>query len=206
MPGVKQYDRIDLLDRAIELFRRQGYTATSTADLVEELGVNRKSMYAEFGSKQELFEAALERYDEHHLSGVLAPLEAPDAGADAIREAFAGYAAASEGWARGRGCLLCNTAVERAAIDPGARRHVDAYLERLTRAFRHALGNARRRGELDPDVDLDEHASFFAMALVGVAALIRAEAPPELVRAACRVTTSVLGTQHATPEPAAQPQ
>jgi len=190
--GVKRYDRVELLDRAVELFRRQGFTATSTTDLAEGLGVNRKSMYAEFGSKQGLFEAALARYSDHHLSGVLAPIEAPDAGADAIREAFAGYAAASEGWARGRGCLLCNTAVERAALDPGARRHVDAYMERLTRGFRHALGNARRSADLDPDADLDELASFFTMALIGVAAIIRAEAPTELVQAACRVATNVL--------------
>jgi len=192
---VKQYDRIELLDRAIELFRRQGYTATSTAELVHELGVNRKSMYAEFGSKQGLFEAALDRYDDHHLSGVLAPLEAPGAGADAIRGAFAGYAAASEGWASGRGCLLCNTAVERAALDPGARRHVDAYLARLGQAFRHALENARNAGDLDPTVDVEELASFFTMSLIGVAAIIRAEAPPALVQAACRVATSVLDCQ-----------
>jgi TetR/AcrR family transcriptional repressor of nem operon len=198
MAGVKQYDRIDLLDRAIELFRRNGYTATSTADLVEGLGVNRKSMYAEFGSKQGLFEAALERYDEHHLSGVLAPVEAPGAGADAIRKAFAGYAAASEGWARGRGCLLCNTAVERAALDPGARRHVDAYLARLNRAFRHALGNASRAGELNTAVDLEELAAFFTMSLIGVAAIIRAGAPPALVQSACRVATGVLDCQVAT--------
>ena len=192
MAGSKHYDRIDLLDRAIELFRRDGYTATSTAVLVEELGVNRKSMYAEFGSKQELFEAALERYDEHHLSAVLAPLEAPDAGVDAIREAFAGYASASEGWARGRGCLLCNTAVERAALDPAARRHVDAYLARLARAFRNALENARRTGDVDPAVDLEELAAFFTMSLIGVAAIIRAEAAPALVHAASRVVTGVL--------------
>ncbi len=192
MDGVKQYDRIDLLDRAIELFRRNGYTATTTAELVAELGVNRKSMYAEFGSKQGLFEAALERYDAHHLSGVLAPLEAPDAGADAIREAFAGYATASEGWVRGRGCLLCNTAVERAALDPGARRHVDAYLTRLNRAFRHALDNAQRAGDLNPSIERDELASFFTMSLIGVAAIIRAEAAPALVHAACRVATRVL--------------
>lgn len=108
------------------------------------------------------------------------------------REASEGYADASEGWARGRGCLLCNTAVERAALDPGARLHVDAYLERLTRVFRHALGNARQRDELDPEVDLDELASLFTMALIGVAAMIRAEAAPALVQAACGVTTSVL--------------
>jgi TetR/AcrR family transcriptional repressor of nem operon len=189
---VKNYDRIDLLDRAIELFRRDGFTATSTADLVQELGINRKSMYAEFGSKQSLFEASLDRYDQHHLSRVLAPLEAPDAGADAIRETFAGYAAASGGWARGRGCLLCNTAVERAALDPGVRRHVDAYFERLTLAFRHALDNAHRAGDLNPAVDLDELSAFFTMSLIGVAAMIRAEASPALVQAACTVATGVL--------------
>ena len=143
MGRAKQYERDVLLDRAVELFRRQGFNGTSTAELVAELGVNRKSMYAEFGSKQELFEAVLERYSRKHLSIVLAPIEAPDASVDAIREAFTGYASASEGWFRGRGCLLCNTAVERGPLDPGSARYVAAYLERLTRAFRRALENGQ---------------------------------------------------------------
>lgn len=192
MSGAKQYDRVELLDRAVELFRRQGYTGTSTADLVAELSVNRKSMYVEFGSKQGLFEAALERYNEEHLSNVLAPIEAPDASVDAIRDAFNNYAAASDGWVRGRGCLLCNTAVERAALDPGAARHVAAYLERLTKAFRHALTNAQNHGEIDEHTDLDDLAAFYTMALIGVVALIRSEAPPGQIHAACRVATSVL--------------
>ncbi len=192
MSGAKQYDRIELLDRAIELFRVQGFTDTSTAELVAELGVNRKSMYAEFGSKQGLFEAALERYDEEHLTNVLGPIEAPDAGPDAIREAFASYGEASDGWVRGRGCLMCNTAVERAALDPGARRYVDAYLARLTNAFRHSLNNGQQSGQLDPDADLDELAAFFTMALIGVVACIRAESEPAQVRAACRVATRML--------------
>ena len=198
MSGTKQYDRTELLDRAIELFRVQGFSDTSTAELVVELGVNRKSMYAEFGSKQGLFEAALERYNQEHLSNVLAPIEAADAGLDAIREAFATYADASDGWVRGRGCLMCNTAVERAALDAGAGRYVAAYLDRLTNAFRHALGNAQRSDELDPSADLDELAAFFTMALIGVVACIRAKAPPEQVRASCRVATSILDTHHPT--------
>jgi TetR/AcrR family transcriptional repressor of nem operon len=192
MSRPKQYDRTDLLDRAIELFRRQGFNGTSTQELVDELGVNRKSMYAEFGSKQELFEAALERYGTEHLSRVLAPIEAPDAGAGAIRAAFDSYAVASDGWASGRGCLMCNTAVERGALDPGSGRHVAAYLARLTRAFRAALDNAQRDGDVATDADLDELASFFTTALIGVAACIRAEASPDQVRAACRVATAVL--------------
>ena len=89
-----------------------------------ELGINRKSMYAEFGSKQQLFEATLEHYNRKHLTRVLAPLEATDASLDTIRQAFYGYASAIEGPFRGRGCLMCNTAVERGAVDPGRYRHM----------------------------------------------------------------------------------
>lgn len=192
MGRAKQYDRIELLDRAVELFRRQGYNGTSTAELVAELGVNRKSMYAEFGSKQELFEAALQRYSEEHLSRVLARIEAPDAGPDDILRAFEGYAAAGEGWFRGRGCLMCNTAVERGALDPGSGRYVAAYFERLTSAFRHALDNGRRSGEIDPAVDVDELASFFTTVLIGVAACIRAEAPSDQLHSTSRVIETLL--------------
>jgi TetR/AcrR family transcriptional repressor of nem operon len=190
---MKQYDRTELLDTAIELFRIHGYNGTSTAQLVDALGVNRKSMYAEFGSKQGLFEAALERYDEEHLSNVLAPLEAEDAAADAIRGAFASYADEADGWVKGKGCLMCNTAVEAAALDPGAARFVEAYISRVTAAFRHALGNASASGELEPDVDLDHLAAFLMMSLIGVVALIRAQADPALVRAAATQATAALG-------------
>ena len=196
MSRTKQYDRTELLDRAVELFRQHGFNGTSTAMLVAELGVNRKSMYAEFGSKQGLFDAALERYSTKHLSAVLAPIEAPDASVDEIREAFSRYASASEGRFRGRGCLMCNTAVERGPLDPESGRHVTAYFARLTRAFRRALGNGQRAGEIDAEADLDELAAFLTTALIGVAACIRAEAPPALVHAACKVATGILDAHH----------
>ena len=194
MGRSKQYDRTELLDRAVELFRRQGYSGTSTAELVEELGVNRKSMYAEFGSKQELFEATLEHYDRKHLTNVLAPIEASNAGLAAIRQAFTGYASASEGWFNGRGCLMCNSAVERGALDPATGRYAAAYLHRITRAFRNALENGRSAGELDDGADLDELSGFLTTVLIGVAASIRAEAPPEQLHAAASVVTSILST------------
>ena len=192
MSRPKQYDRTDLLDRAVELFRRQGFNGTSTAELVAELGVNRKSMYAEFGSKQQLFEAALEHYNGKHLTRVLAPLESPNAGVDDIRQAFTNYAAASEGWFNGRGCLLCNTAVERAALDAASGQFVADYFDRLNRAFHNALANGVRDGDIADDADLDELSAYFTMALIGVAASIRAEAPSPQIHAACRVATSML--------------
>jgi len=194
MPSPKGYKREDVLDRAIELFRRNGYSATSTAELVEELGINRKSMYAEFGSKQDLFEAALERYSKINLSRVLAPIEAPDANAQTIRDAFLGYASASETKFRGLGCLMANTAVERAALDPGSARYVDAYLDRLIKGFRNALANAQAGGNIKENANLDDLAAHFANSVVGISALLRAKATPEQMYAAGRGATSMLAT------------
>ncbi len=200
MGRTKQYDRTELLDRAVELFRRQGFNGTSTAELVDELGVNRKSMYAEFGSKQQLFEVTLAHYDREHLTRVLAPIEAPDAGLGAILRAFDGYASASEGWFHGRGCLLCNTAVERAALDPGSGRFVASYFDRIQKGFRNALENAMAAGDLREDSDLDDMAAFLTTTLIGVAASIRAEAPPEQLHATSRVVAHFLDSLRLPPE------
>ncbi len=194
MSGVKKYNRSELLDRAMDLFHRRSFNGTSTAELVEELGVNRKSMYAEFGSKQGLFEASLDHYNATSLSAVLAAVEAVDAGPDAIRSTFAGFASASEDWAQGRGCLLCNTAIERSVLDPACGDHVDAYFDRLSTAFHNALQNGQLAGEINKTADLDDLAAFFTMALIGIATLAKGRAQPNQIHAACRVTTDVLKT------------
>ncbi len=192
MGNPKRYDRAELLDRAVELFRRRGFNGTSTAELATELGVNRKSMYAEFGSKQGLFEAALQHYESKHLTRVLAGVESPDAGTEEIKRAFYGYALASEGRYRGLGCLMCNTAVERAALDPGSGRYVAGYFARLTRVFRNALGNAQETGDIDPSVDLDELARFLTTSMIGISACIRAEAPSDQVWATYNVVARMI--------------
>ena len=119
-------------------------------------------------------------------------LQASDASLEAISGAFNDYAAASDGPFRGLGCLMCNTAVERGALAPGSLHHVDSYLARLEAAFRGALTNAVKTEEIDLHADVDHLAAFFTMALIGVAACVRAEAPAKQVRAACEVATGVL--------------
>lgn len=192
MSRAKQYDRTDLLNRSVELFRRQGFNGTSTAELVEELGINRKSMYAEFGSKQQLFEAVLDHYNNNHLTRVLFPVEAPDAGISEIKQAFYGYASAIEGAFRGLGCLMCNTAAERGALDPSTGRFVAEYLERINRAFQRALSNAQQNGEINDSVEVAEMAGFLTTTLIGFAASVRAEAPPAQVWASYNVMSNML--------------
>lgn len=58
----RAFDVDAALDRALEVFWRQGYEGTSLSDLTTAMGVNRPSLYAAFGNKEELFVKALDRY------------------------------------------------------------------------------------------------------------------------------------------------
>ena len=186
MGRKKNYDRDTLTKNAMEIFRDHGFTGTSAQMLVDGLGVNRFSLYAEFGNKQGLFEAALERYDEEVIERNFGPLEAPKAGIDDIRTLLEFYASASKGSAAGRGCLLCNTAVEFGPVDPGGAGFVQRYFERLSRAFYTALQNAYDRGELLNSVTPRVEADFLTSSVLGLFVMIRAKAPQTFIENAVR--------------------
>src|SRR6266566_6849635 len=56
------FDVDEALDRALEVFWRQGYEGTALSDLTAAMGINRPSLYATFGNKEALFRQVLDRY------------------------------------------------------------------------------------------------------------------------------------------------
>src|SRR5689334_13025068 len=73
------FDADAALDRAIEVFWRRGYEGASLGDLTEAMGINRPSMYAAYGNKEELFRRALTRYAEADMAYARRALEEPTA-------------------------------------------------------------------------------------------------------------------------------
>ena len=78
MAGVKQFDRYEVLDRAMAAFWTRGYEATSIDDLVEATGINRGSLYGTFGDKRRLFLMALDRYWDTVVNAMMEELSDPD--------------------------------------------------------------------------------------------------------------------------------
>jgi len=187
MGRKKSYDRELLIGKAMEIFRDHGFAGTSAEMLVQGLGVNRYSLYSEFGSKQGLFDAALRRYDEEIVERNFGPLEAPGAGINEVRALLEFFATAGEGPASGRGCLLCNTAVELGPDDPSGAGFVQRYFERLSDAFCAALDNAHGQGELRPSVEPRAEAGFFTASVLGMFVMLRAKARPTVVEDAVRI-------------------
>jgi AcrR family transcriptional regulator len=58
----RSFDRDDALRRAMQVFWTHGYEDTSMTQLVEAMGIVSPSIYAAFGSKEDLFRAAVELY------------------------------------------------------------------------------------------------------------------------------------------------
>ncbi|MFY1653831.1 TetR/AcrR family transcriptional regulator [Solwaraspora sp. WMMB762] len=75
----RAFDEEAVLDRATEVFWRYGYEGTSLSTLTAAMGINRPSLYAAFGSKEQLFQRAFARYHETQLAAVRAALDQPTA-------------------------------------------------------------------------------------------------------------------------------
>jgi AcrR family transcriptional regulator len=150
--GRPGYDRDTVLRRAIELFIRQGYDATSINDLAVDLGVSKSALYHHFASKEALLSAALDE-------GLAGLSSAVDAAADATRDgtAYDRLRATVEAAVhilvehRPAVTLLLrvrgNSPLEQSALE--RRRHID---EQLARVVRQAAEEGDLRDDVDPEV------------------------------------------------------
>ena len=64
MGRPKKYNREDVIEQALEVFWERGYAATSISDLTDNTGLNKKSLYNEFGSKADLFQIVYDYYNQ----------------------------------------------------------------------------------------------------------------------------------------------
>jgi len=183
MPRAPKHTKDETLDRALHHFWQHGYLNTSIEELVEATGVQRHGLYQYFGSKHDLFLAALQRYQEVYISHRLRELESENAGLDAIESNISNLAAFADSPLGRFGCLLCNTAVELGGRDETCDVEVDRYASRLRDAFNRAITTAQRNLELDPSTDPDALADFLAGVVVGACVYARTQAHPGAVRA-----------------------
>ena len=176
-----EFEPSEAVEKAMMVFWRKGFEATSVADLEVETGVGRKSLYRTFHDKHDLFLKALETYRRLLSARNLAPMMKPDAGLDTISRFLRGLAAYGGTEEAKMGCLICNTALERSTDDPEAARQVQLYFDQIRRAFANALKGAVKRGELPADTDVSRHANYLLGILQSICVLGRSGADADVI-------------------------
>ena len=89
----RQFDRDEVLDKAIVLFWQQGFEATGVAQLSETLGIGKQSLYGTFGDKRGLYIAAIQRYSDESVAMIRALFARPGRAVDHIGEVLDQWAA-----------------------------------------------------------------------------------------------------------------
>ncbi|MGW4468461.1 TetR/AcrR family transcriptional regulator [Nonomuraea sp. NPDC004354] len=192
MARTKEFDPDEALQKAMELFWRRGYEATSMSDLVEHLGIGRASIYATFGGKRELYLRAYDRYLEQGVDfeGLLS---GPGPVLPAVRDLVLRFADEAAHDADHRGCLVVNTAVELAPHDEELARRVAANWDFVEATLAAALTRARERGELDGSQDPRALARFLLTVLQGLRLVGKGATDPARLRDTATQALRVLG-------------
>ena len=164
----RAFDAEEALDRALEVFWRQGYEGTALSDLTAAMGINRPSLYATFGNKQALFHKVLDRYADGPAAYAARALELPRA-RDVAEALIYGAIELTTGPDTPRGCINVRTAqacgpdAEPARHETATRRAADHV------ALRRRLRRAQAEGDLPPGTDPDALAQFVTTFIDGIA-------------------------------------
>jgi TetR/AcrR family transcriptional repressor of nem operon len=111
VPRNKSYNEPVVLEKAMHLFWRNGYSNTSLQMLEKEMGINKFSIYASFGSKEQMFLQSIGCY-RRRLNDLILKLKESNSGIHGIKTYFYDFIQFAQEGEFGKGCLITNTANE----------------------------------------------------------------------------------------------
>ena len=189
----RAYEPDVALGKALDLFRKDGFAATSLDDLSAATGMNRPSLYGAFGDKRELFIKSYRRYRE----------DARAAMADIFRTELPVrrrleriYAVALDIYRSGesgpRGCFTVMTAASEAVHDPDIRAMVLEGLAELDKAFAACFRRAKEKGEVPESADTLALSQLAAATMHTIAIRARAQTPRKELEAIVKGALDVM--------------
>jgi len=198
----REFDRDQALERAMLAFWRRGYEGTSMADLVQALGIASARIYAAFGSKQDLFREAVQRYEAGDGGFAdRAMAQEPrvrDALARVLRDAVATYTDD----AHPLGCMVVTAATNCAEENEAVAAWLAEHRRLRTQSLIDRLQRALDEGELRAGTDVQALGDFYATQLHGISVQARDGVPRQRLLAAVETALLLLDTAL---EPALQP-
>jgi AcrR family transcriptional regulator len=181
------------LAKALDLFRKDGFAATSLDDLSAATGMNRPSLYGAFGDKRELYIKSYARYraDARAAMQEIFRKELP------IRERLERIFEVAldiylSGDAGPRGCFTVMTAASEAVADPEIRALVLEGFSELDKAFAVCFRLAKEKGELTNSADPVVLAQLASATIHTIAIRARARVPRKELEAIVKGSINVM--------------
>lgn len=164
----RQFNLEEALDRALAVFWQRGYEGATLDELTAAMGINRPSLYATFGDKQQLFHKVLERYIQGPAGFVQEALAEPTARA-AVAALLAGAIDLVTDPRKPNGCLVVQGALVCGASAEAIRSALAATRAAGLEMVRKRLERAQQEGELSRDVSCADLARYLTTVVHGLA-------------------------------------
>jgi AcrR family transcriptional regulator len=164
----RAFDPDAALERAMHVFWAKGYEGASLSDLTRAMRINRPSLYAAFGNKEELFRKVLDRYVDGPLAYFGKALAAPKA-RDVIEQIFFGAAKMAGDPRNPSGCLMVQGALAVGNAAGSVRKEAAGRRAASEVALRRRLQRAKRDGDLPKNADPAELSRYVMTVLQGMA-------------------------------------
>lgn len=160
MPRVKQFKEEEVLNKAVELFWKKGYHATSIQDLVDHLGINRASLYATFGGKKQLFDRSFLKYRMSNTVGLAAFLDAQADVKIGLTNLFEMAVNETVNDCDKKGCFVVNTTTELTPADAELQNILLEHIGVIENLFYLFLLKGEERGDFAEGKNLNAIANL----------------------------------------------
>jgi TetR/AcrR family transcriptional repressor of nem operon len=167
MSRPREYDREEVLEKTTDLFWERGFEATSMNEVVARSGLNKHSLYNEFGDKEGLFLLCINEYVNKSIKALRDILTKKPLGLSNIEKFFdnrVDYAAAKDC----KGCLLFNSVTEKEILSKEVNQKVKSLISSLNVSFYNCLKAAQDNNEISSDKNCKVLASYITCFLSGL--------------------------------------
>ncbi len=166
----RSLDRDVGLSVASRLFWEHGYEGTSIADLTQAMGVTPPSLYAAYGSKEELYRQALDYNIAHEMKRRAEALQGPMSAFDALEFYLYDVAEGVSNPGNPRGCIISTAVLHHAEENEAVAREVAARRDASIQCMKSRFDRAVGEGELPTNTDTDTLARFYSAVVQGMSA------------------------------------
>ena len=167
MGRPRGFDSTAALDAAMRIFWEKGYEGATLNNLTDAMRINRSSMWAAFGNKEELFKQAFERYIHTYQTYIREALEKPTI-REVIESALRGTVDFLSTPGNPKGCLSVHGALAVGDdADPVKQWLIEGRKSGELKA-RKRFEEAKRSGDLSKDTDAAAMSRYVATLIQGL--------------------------------------
>ncbi|ELB2812608.1 TetR/AcrR family transcriptional regulator [Vibrio alginolyticus] len=170
-----QFDREDVIIRAKNLYWAKGYHGTSMRALQDAIDMRPGSIYATFGSKDNLFILAIERYGQESNQLLESCLVEAPTKVDGLKSFIRKIILERRGTAPSGMCMIIKSISELTEEDnPDLLATAKRLLNDIEKAFTVLLTSAIDDGEISANKDPVELARYVQVQIIGLRTFARA--------------------------------